>query len=41
MKRGGGPGQVKMCHLKEARCIANGRYKLIHDDTEMTRKRSR
>jgi hypothetical protein len=36
MKRGGGPGRMKMCHLKEARCITDGRCTLIHDDTEMT-----
>jgi hypothetical protein len=32
---------MKMCHLKEARCITDGRCTLIHDDIEMTRTGSK
>jgi hypothetical protein len=30
-----------MCHLKEARCITDGRCTLIHDNIGMTRTESK
>jgi hypothetical protein len=40
-KRGGGPGRSRKCHLKEARCITDGRYTLIHDYIETMRTGSK